>query len=291
MSTPAHIPVMLSEVLDYLQPQGDMVVIDGTVGLGGHTRAILTKLSPRGQVIGLDRDAETLRCCQALLPSDPRVTLVHASYGDLPSVLEQQAVPGVNGMLLDLGLSSFQLDYPDRGFSFRQDAPLDMRFDQTTGEPVSHWLRRTDEKTIADCLFTYGEERYSKRIARQIKRSPAMETVQDLKEAIRKSTPPAFRHKSFARVFQALRIVVNQELDHLDRFLSFFTDYLLPGGRIVIITYHSLEDRLVKHRFRDAARRELIQLLTKKATIPSDEEIQNNPRARSAKLRAALKMA
>ncbi len=287
----AHTPVMVSEVLEYLHPQPGQIIIDGTVGLGGHAQNIYSCLKPSGILIGFDRDAETLRCCKANLKEYPDISLVHGTYDTLPEVLRERGISAVNGILLDLGLSSFQLDQRDRGFSYINEGRLDMRFDTTTGKPAFEILQEADERTIRDWLFTYGEERHAAKIARQIKHAPFVETVQDLKEAIRKSTPPAFRHKSFARVFQSLRIVVNQELEHLDRFLSKFISILKPEGRIVILSYHSLEDRRVKHAFRDLTKKGLLRILTRKPVTASAEEIQRNPRARSAKLRAAVKVA
>lgn len=284
---PEHIPVMVSEVLEYLQPQPGQVIVDGTVGLGGHARQICSRLGPTGRLIGFDRDAETLRCCKANLEAFPTVVLVHNSYASIPEELRQQNLTSVDGVLLDLGLSSYQLDQRNRGFSFHEEGPLDMRFERSRGKSAADLLRNTDEQTLRQWLFTYGEERHSGKIARQIKHASSMETVQDLKEAIRKSTPPAFRHKSFARVFQALRIVVNQELEHLDRFLSRCLSVVKPAGRIVIISYHSLEDRRVKHSFRKYKSQGILTLLTRKPVTASPEEIRLNPRARSAKLRAA----
>ncbi|NOZ75820.1 MAG: 16S rRNA (cytosine(1402)-N(4))-methyltransferase RsmH [FCB group bacterium] len=284
---PEHIPVMVSEVLEYLQPQPGQVIIDGTVGLGGHAKNICSRLGSSGQLIGFDRDAETLRCCHANLQAFDGVTLVHNSYDSIPEELRQRNLSSIDGVLLDLGLSSYQLDQRNRGFSFQEEGRLDMRFDTSRGQSAADILRTTDEHTLRNWLFTFGEERHSGKIARQIKRAPSMETVQDLKEAIRKSTPPAFRQKSFARVFQALRIVVNQELEHLDRFLIDCISFVKPTGRVVIISYHSLEDRRVKHTFREYRQQGLVNVLTRKPQVASQDEIQGNPRARSAKLRAA----
>ncbi len=285
-----HTPVMVSEVLEFLDPSPGQIIIDGTVGLGGHARRIASLLESSGTLIGFDRDAETLRCCKDNLKAFPNVSFEHGSYDTIPQVLANRGIPNVDGVLLDLGLSSFQLEHRERGFSFQKDGRLDMRFDTSIGKPASELIRKSDERTLRNWLFTYGEERRSAAIARQLKRATVMETVQDLKEAIRKSTPPAFRHKSFARVFQALRIAVNQELDHLDRFLTFFTDFLKPGGRIVVLAYHSLEDRRVKQRFRALSHEGMLQILTKKPLTATVQEIDSNPRSRSAKLRAAERM-
>ena len=287
-----HIPVMLSEVTQYLNLQRDGVYLDGTVGAGGHATQILNHLSSHGRLIGLDRDAEALDICNDRFGASARPISTHQkSYHQFPEILQELGVPEVNGILLDLGLSSMQLDSDMRGFAFESEGNLDMRFNGDTGETASDLISQLSEKELTEIIFQYGEERHSRKIARSIKAMKSMTTVADLKEAIRRSTPPQQRHKSLARVFQALRIAVNGELDKLKSFLDSFVDYLSINGRVVIMSYHSLEDRMVKHTFRALKQAGKLNVLTKKPIIPSADEQAQNSRSRSAKLRAAERIA
>ena len=287
-----HIPVMLSEVTQYLNLQRDGVYLDGTVGAGGHATQILDHLSSHGRLIGLDRDAEALDICNDRFGASARPISTHQkSYHQFPEILQELGVPEVNGILLDLGLSSMQLDSDMRGFAFESEGNLDMRFKGDTGETASDLISQLSEKELTEIIFQYGEERHSRKIARSIKAMKSMTTVADLKEAIRRSTPPQQRHKSLARVFQALRIAVNGELDKLKSFLDSFVDYLSINGRVVIMSYHSLEDRMVKHTFRALKQAGKLNVLTKKPIIPSADEQAQNSRSRSAKLRAAERIA
>ncbi|MDP6628408.1 MAG: 16S rRNA (cytosine(1402)-N(4))-methyltransferase RsmH [Candidatus Marinimicrobia bacterium] len=287
-----HIPVMLSEVTQYLNLQRDGVYLDGTVGAGGHATQILNHLSSHGRLIGLDRDAEALDICNDRFGASARPISTHQkSYHQFPEVIQELGVPEVNGILLDLGLSSMQLDSDMRGFAFESEGNLDMRFNGDTGETASDLISQLSEKELTEIIFQYGEERHSRKIARSIKAMKSMTTVADLKEAIRRSTPPQQRHKSLARVFQALRIAVNGELDKLKSFLDSFVDYLSINGRVVIMSYHSLEDRMVKHTFRALKQAGKLNVLTKKPIIPSADEQAQNSRSRSAKLRAAERIA
>ena len=287
-----HIPVMLSEVTQYLNLQRDGVYLDGTVGAGGHATQILDHLSSHGRLIGLDRDAEALDICNDRFGASARPISTHQkSYHQFPEILQELGVPEVNGILLDLGLSSMQLDSDMRGFAFESEGNLDMRFNGDTGETASDLISQLSEKELTEIIFQYGEERHSRKIARSIKAMKSMTTVADLKEAIRRSTPPQQRHKSLARVFQALRIAVNGELDKLKSFLDSFVDYLSINGRVVIMSYHSLEDRMVKHTFRALKQAGKLNVLTKKPIIPSADEQAQNSRSRSAKLRAAERIA
>ncbi len=287
-----HIPVMLSEVTQYLNLQRDGVYLDGTVGAGGHATQILNHLSSHGRLIGLDRDAEALDICNDRFGASARPISTHQkSYHQFPEILQELDVPEVNGILLDLGLSSMQLDSDMRGFAFESEGNLDMRFNGDTGETASDLISQLSEKELTEIIFQYGEERHSRKIARSIKAMKSMTTVADLKEAIRRSTPPQQRHKSLARVFQALRIAVNGELDKLKSFLDSFVDYLSINGRVVIMSYHSLEDRMVKHTFRALKQAGKLNVLTKKPIIPSADEQAQNSRSRSAKLRAAERIA
>ena len=287
-----HIPVMVTEVLKYLNLQPNGIYLDGTIGAGGHATEILNRLSSNGKLIGIDRDAEALKICNALLVASARPLLTfQSSYHHFPKVLGQSGISAVNGILLDLGLSSIQLDSDSRGFAFESNGKLDMRFDGHSGETAAELMARSSEKELADIIYQFGEERHSRRIARTIKSLPNLMTVVDLKEAVRRSTPPRQRHKSLARVFQAIRIAVNGELDKLNAFLECFTDYLTIGGRVVILSYHSLEDRMVKHTFRALKQSGILKIITKKPLVPSPEEQANNSRSRSAKLRVAERIA
>lgn len=286
-SSPEHIPVMVHEVLELLITDRDGIYLDGTVGLGGHATHILNTLSASGRLIGLDRDEKALAICNERLSHSCGFSCLHASYDLFPKILQSEKISVVNGILLDLGLSSFQLDSPSRGFAFKTDGDLDMRFDTSAGQTAANLIASTPEKALADILYNYGEERLSRRIARAIKKMDSMNTVADLNEAVRRSTPPNHRRKSLARVFQALRIAVNEELTRLQHFLNSFIDYLAPHGRIVVLSYHSLEDRMVKHSFKDLAKNKLVSIITKKPLPPTQKEQTENNRARSAKLRAA----
>jgi 16S rRNA (cytosine1402-N4)-methyltransferase len=286
-----HEPVMIAEVLAHLEPARGGTFVDCTVGLGGHSAAILAAGASR--LIGLDRDTSALaHARQALAQFGERVTLVHSDYRQLDEVLDQQAVGHVDGILADLGVSSMQLDEPGRGFSFKRDEPLDMRMDQSSGQTVAEALRDVDESALADVIFAFGEERYSRRIARAIVGADRpVETTGQLAALVRRAVP----YKGYSRIdpatrtFQALRIWINRELDGLDAFVMSATRRLNTGGRLVVLTFHSLEDRVVKHTLRalqaDAANGIVVR--TKRPEVPSDEEVARNPRARSAKLRAA----
>ena len=286
-----HIPVMVEEVLYYLDIQSNHTYVDGTIGQGGYTKHILPSLSARGKIVGIDRDIEVLNMChQNFSIPNTQLSLHHNSYHNLPDILQKEGIQSVDGILLDLGLSSFQLESENRGFSYSQDSLLDMRFDQTSGIPAVNFLKKLKLKELEKILKNFGEERYSRKIAYNIYHSPNLKTTSDLKNIIHKSTPPANRTKSFSRVFQAIRIAINRELEIIENFLNMFIDYLSRRGKIVIISYHSLEDRLVKHAFKKLKQKGLINILTKKPVIPSKEEINKNSRSRSAKLRAAEKI-
>jgi len=283
-----HVPVMVSEVLEYLNLQPNGTYLDGTIGAGGHATQILDQLSDKGKLIGIDRDAEALEICDNLFGASARPLSTHqSSYHNFPAILKLLGINEVNGILLDLGLSSMQLDSDSRGFAFESEGKLDMRFDGNTGETAAELITRSSEQELADLIYQYGEERHSRKIARSIKNFSNLSTVADLKEAVRRSTPPQQRHKSLARVFQAIRIAVNGELDKLAAFLDSFIDYLSIGGRVVIMSYHSLEDRMVKHTFRSLKQSGKVKVLTKKPIVSSEDEQAHNRRSRSAKLRAA----
>ena len=285
-----HVPVMSAEILSYLDIQLDGIYIDGTIGPGGHAKQILNNLGKYGRLIGIDRDEEALKICNKKfsIPSS-HLSLYHSSYNNIDTILSKEEIPSVNGIILDLGLSSNQLDSQRRGFSYRTEGSLDMRFDYTGGNKATDIIDNIIEN-LTKIFKKYGEERFSYRIARSIKEMKEMKTVNHLREAIRRCTPPKNRDRIFARIFQSLRIIVNNELEILQDFLLKFIDYLSPNGKIVIISYHSLEDRLVKHKYKYLSDKGLLKILTKKPIIPSEIETLNNKRSRSAKLRAAEKV-
>ena len=280
---------MTAEVLQYLQPDRGGVHVDCTVGLGGHARAILERGAAR--LIGLDRDQAALaEARRTLAPWSDRVTLVHADYRELNTILDGERVALVDGAIADLGVSSMQFDGEGRGFSFQRDEPLDMRMDQSTGLTAAELIAQSSERDLADAIYTFGEERFSRRIARAIVAARPISTTLQLAAIVRRSVPRRgySRIDPATRTFQALRIWVNRELEGLDKFVTDAARRLRAGARLVVITFHSLEDRIVKHTLRALEHGEsVVRVLTKKPVIPGDEEIDRNPRARSAKLRAA----
>ena len=287
---PRHVSVLPAEVLEYLAPQPGQVIVDATVGVGGHARLLAERLGPTGRLIGLDQDAAMLKLAGPRLHGLP-VTLIQANFDQLREVLDRLHLTAVDGVLADLGVCSDQLDQAERGFSFQEAGPLDMRLDPNQGEPASALLRRLNERDLADLIYQYGEERFSRRIARRIvearQREP-LETTEQLAELVRRCVPrPRGRRPTIdpaTRVFQALRIAVNDELGALERLLAALPGCLRPEGRAVLISFHSLEDRRVKQAFADRQRWEV---LTRKPVQATAEEVHRNPRARSAKLRAA----
>ena len=287
-----HIPVMVAEVLSYLAIKPDGIYLDGTIGPGGHATPILKELIDGGKIIGIDRDEEALDICKKNLKTFSSIlSLYHSSYNNLDKIIAAEGLSSFNGALLDLGLSSLQLGSKNRGFSYRSEGSLDMRYDQSSGNGAGNLIGHTDQDSLAQIFKEYGEERLASRIAKSIKEMTKMNTIADLREAIRRCTPPNHRDRTFARIFQALRIAVNQELGILQQFLAKFIDFLRPGGRIVIISYHSLEDRLVKHSFKELASGGKLDILTKRPITATEKERKKNRRARSAKLRAAVKVA
>lgn len=289
MNATQHVPVMLSEILHWLAPRSGQRIVDGTVGGGGHAAALLQAVGPSGTVIGLDRDPAALdRVRQA--GTTQRVQLVHGNFRDLPEVLAQDGMDAVDAILLDLGLSSDQLADAERGFSFHATGPLDLRFDKTRGEPAWRLLNRLSSEHLANLIYEFGEERRSRRIARALveaRRKGPFRDANQIAETIRRAVPKtrdSRRIHPATRTFQALRIATNEELKSLQIALNRLPDCLVPGGRIAIISFHSLEDRIVKHAFQGDER---LKVLTKKPIVPSPEEVQENPRSRSSKLRVA----
>jgi 16S rRNA (cytosine1402-N4)-methyltransferase len=296
MSDPRHEPVMVSEVVSLLAPERGGLFVDCTTGLGGHSAALLKGGADR--LIGLDRDERALRlAAERLAPFGDRVELVHSDYREVGSVLQTRGIAGVDGMLADLGVSSMQLDEEGRGFSFRRNEPLDMRMDRSQGPTAADLIATADETDLANVIFQYGEERHSRRVARAIVHARQREPIQTtgaLAEIVRRAVPSRGyqRIDPATRTFQAIRIWVNRELDGLDVFLSDAARRLLAGARFAVITFHSLEDRVVKHTFRAlAAAGDAWRVLTRKPVIPGEPELALNPRARSAKLRAIERLA
>lgn len=315
---PIHRPVMPVESLAYLDAGKGGLFIDATLGLGGHTELILQASpdNPATRVIGFDRDAEAIDLArQRLAQFGGRFEAVHYDYRQVKTVLLEKGIGSVAGVLADLGVSSFQFDTPERGFSFRfsgseAESPLDMRMDRSQGVTAAELANRLSERELADIIFEYGEERASRRIARLIvaeRAKAAITTTRQLADLVVRAVhqPGHWKIHPATRTFQALRIAVNRELEGLDKFVADAVDVLEPGGRLVVITFHSLEDRIIKQSFKfqsgqcacppnqlvcqcGAARR--VEILTRKAIQPSDVEIADNPRARSAKLRACRKL-
>ena len=309
-----HAPVLLKEAIDFLAVQRGGTYLDATVGLGGHSWEIARRLGAAGHLIGFDKDPAALERARARLQpvasrqssviseqlsgrpttddrrqelSDwPTVTLIHASFAELG---ERIAPASLNGLLADLGVSSLQLDDPARGFSFQAEGPLDMRMNPMSGETAQQVVNRISERELADVIYEFGEERRSRRIARAIVRSRPIQTTKQLADVISAAARP-MKHERIhpaTRTFQALRIFVNHELDDLRALLEAAPRVLKPGGTLVVISFHSLEDRIVKDAMRDGTKQGLYRLVTKKPVMAAEEEVDRNPRARSAKLRAA----
>jgi 16S rRNA (cytosine1402-N4)-methyltransferase len=288
-SRPLHVPVLLQEIIDWLDPQPGQTFVDGTLGGGGHARALAERVGPEGLVLALDRDPAAIEAASVRLKGLPLKVAV-SNYADLRALLDDLGIVGVQGILLDLGLSSDQIADPERGFSFDASGDLDLRFDPTSGEPAWRLLQRLDERELADLIYEFGEERFSRRIARKIvalRGETPIRSADQIAAIVRSVVPRSqdtARIDPATRTFQALRIAVNDELGSLRRALASMPDCLLPSGRLAIISFHSLEDRLVKWAFREDPRWEP---LTKKPVMASDEEMACNPRSRSAKLRVA----
>lgn len=310
-TSPTHHPVLTGPIVKLAFPPTGRVFVDGTFGLGGHSRAMLEHFPTIERVLGIDRDSEILRFSMETL-ADPRVERIHARASEIPDILQERNIPGVDGILLDLGVSSYQIDTPDRGFSFMRPGPLDMRMNRQSGLSAADVVNTASEKRLAEIFFQYGEERLSRRIAEAIVRERAtapFSTTEALAEVVKSAYPARLRRESTihpaTRVFQALRILVNEELDELHKALDGALRSLLPGGRIAVISFHSLEDRIVKQTFAAAVhpctcppklaicvckRQATLKLITHKPMTADLDEIAANPRARSAKLRIAEKL-
>lgn len=289
-----HVSVMPQEVIEFLNPPAGGCFLDGTLGLAGHSALIAERIGPSGRLIALDKDHKALALAKKKLSGfSGRMDLVHSDFRDFDIVLKNLGVDAVDGMLFDLGISSFQLDEPQRGFSFRSEGPLDMRMDQEALTSAKDLVNTLKEEDLADIIFNFGEERFSRRIAKAIvqyrSRKP-VETTQELEEIIFTSVPVSYRRQKIhpaTRTFQAIRIAVNRELEALTSVMDKCADYLKEGGRIGVISFHSLEDRIVKEKFKSLAKSGVMTLIVKKPLRPTDEEIQSNPRSRSARFRIA----
>ncbi|HEU4743849.1 MAG TPA: 16S rRNA (cytosine(1402)-N(4))-methyltransferase RsmH [Anaerolineales bacterium] len=312
MNDSPHQPVLYKEIIHALQPHAGGRYVDGTLGAGGHARGIMEASAPDGQLLGLDVDPQALAIARRnLAPYEDRIHLAQASYTSLSRQLAQLGWESVDGIVLDLGASSMQFDTPERGFSFLHDAPLDMRFGPHAVQTAADLVNRYSERELADLIYQYGEERESRKIARAIVRARPIHTTRELVAAIESVSP---RRGSFdklrrvhpaTRTFQALRIAVNEELTSIEEVLPQAVRALKPGGRLAMISFHSLEDRIVKDFFREQSkdrvnppyeriyeeeRKATLKEVNRKPIVPSDEEIKSNPRARSAKLRIVEKL-
>ncbi|MBI5558181.1 MAG: 16S rRNA (cytosine(1402)-N(4))-methyltransferase RsmH [Deltaproteobacteria bacterium] len=287
-----HLPVLLAEVIHYLTPRDGGVYVDGNLGLGGHTEAILMASNPGGRVVGFDWDEQALELARIHLAKySGRVEFVRRNFAEVKDVLNELGIARVDGLLLDLGLSSLQLGVScGRGFSFQGSEPLDMRMDVRGGETAADLLNHASEEELADIFYYYGDERQARRIAAHVagfrKEQPLLTTDQ-LVKVVEEAVPPRFRPKKIhvaTKVFQALRIAVNHELDNLEKILACASEIVKPQGRICIISFHSLEDRLVKRAFRDNS---ALKMVTSRAVVANEDEVKRNPRSRSARLRVA----
>lgn len=304
-----HVPVMVKETVEYLNCSPGKTYVDGTLGGGGHAGAILEAIGPTGRLIGIDRDPDAIAYCrQSLRSFEPCVQILHDDFNRLPEILSRLHPPGVDGILLDLGLSLFQLEGSGRGFSFKRDEPLDMRMNPDEGETAAALLKKASKEELVRIIRRYGEEPSAVRIARSIvdcRRRKEIRSSLQLAEIVNKAVPAGRRRGRIhpaTRTFQAFRIAVNRELETLGRFVDGAAELLTPGGRLCIISFHSLEDRIVKQGFKALARgctcphdlpqcvcgkAPVLSVLTKKPVRPAPSEVETNPMARSAKLRAA----
>ena len=286
----SHYPVMLTESINNLDIKEDGIYVDGTIGLGGHSIKILEYIK-KGFLIGFDRDSNSIKIAKKRLSIFDNFELIHSSYTNLDDACKKLNIKKFDGILLDLGLSSFQLEDNQRGFSHRYDSSLDMRFDDTNeGLTAEEIINSSSIKELTDIFNEFGEERNSFRIARAIKESKEEINAETLVSIISRMTAYKYRIKTYSRIFQALRIKTNDELEHLESFLNDFMNFLKPNGRIVIISYHSMEDRMVKHKFKALKLNKELKVLSKKPFTPTDQEISDNRRSRSAKMRVGEKI-
>ena len=306
MQTSTHIPVLLNEVMRAMDLGSREIVVDATYGRGGHSKEILRLLPPQGKLFVIDRDLDAIQHARTSLKGDQRIEIIHSAFSNLREIFEERGLLGkVNAILFDFGVSSPQLDISERGFSFNKNGPLDMRMDRTKGVSAANWIEQTEEEEIVRVLKRFGEERFAKRIARSIKEALTegqVSTTAQLSQLVSDAVPVKEKHKHPAtRTFQAIRIAVNQELLEIESVLPQALEVLAPGGRIVVISFHSLEDRIVKRFFRDQSKgdpfphdlpvtadmlKPQLRLVGKKDKA-NEDELSENPRARSAIMRAA----
>jgi 16S rRNA (cytosine1402-N4)-methyltransferase len=297
MKSPRHVPVLLEEVLEYLNVRPGGVICDATLGLAGHSSEIAKRLGGRGKLIAFDRDPEAMAAAKVRLEEVkaelgdemPEAVFIAKAFSEAASEIE----PGsLDGLLADFGVSSLQLDEAHRGFSFRSEGPLDMRMDTRSGETAEQVVNQEDENELADLIYEFGEERRSRRIARAIVRARPIRSTAELAQIVSAAAPSMKGDKIHpaTRTFQALRIRVNNELGEIQSLLKSAGSLLKPGGRLVLISFHSLEDRLVKDAFREVGRAKVFEVLTKKPVVAEEQEQMRNPRSRSAKMRAAQKI-
>jgi 16S rRNA (cytosine1402-N4)-methyltransferase len=293
----SHVPVLLEEVIEFLNPQPGGRYMDATLGLGGHAARIAQAIGAQGELLGFDRDPAAFAKAKSRLEElgvdGPKLRLWNAAFSEAASEVEPHSL---DGLLADFGLSSMQLGEAERGFSFQADGPLDMRMDTRSGETAEQVVNQEDEKVLADLIYEFGEERRSRRIARAIVRARPITTTAQLARVISAASPTMKSERGrhtihpATRTFQAIRIRVNRELEEIEALLRTAPQLLKRGGRLVVISFHSLEDRIAKDALREGARQQIWEVLTKKPVTASDEEMQSNPRARSAKLRAAIRL-
>lgn len=294
-----HIPVMMDEVMEHLAPRPGQVIVDATAGLAGHSEAIMTRMGESGTLVAIDRDETSLAQARQRLEGLPGTKhFMHGNFSDLDTFLKELHIEQIDGILFDLGVSSYQLLDPERGFSFQEEGPLDMRLDRESYISAYDLINNLNEDEISHLLWSFGQERWHNRIAHRLvqerERHP-IATTTELREIVMQSIPMRFRRHHYrihpaTRTFQAVRIAVNRELEVLESALSKAIGLLKPGGRICVISFHSLEDRIVKLEFRKASAQGAIKLLTRKPLVPGREEMEHNPSSRSSKLRAAEKV-
>lgn len=303
-----HTPVLLNESIENLITDKSGLYFEGTIGFGGHSELILSHLNDKAKFVGTDKDSNAYEYCKNKFNNDDRVRLYNTSFTNIINISKIEFIENFDGIFVDLGVSSFQLDDKDSGFTFREDVQLDLRMDKSKGEPASFYLNKLDEKELTEIFFKYGEERNSKKIANLIcnyRIHNKIKTTGQLKGIIEEITPEKYLTKALSRIFQALRIYVNNELEELEEFLEKAVSLLNKNGRLVVITFHSLEDRIVKDFFKEKTKdcicppeypvcvcntKPELKIITRKPIIPCAEEIKNNKRSRSAKLRVAEKL-
>lgn len=303
-----HVPVLLKESVDFLVKNFDGIYFDGTVGFGGHSSEILNRLNEKGKLVATDKDFEAFSFCKEKFKSDKRFSVYNTSFSDIDTIAKIEFIEKFDGIFVDLGVSSYQLDNIESGFTFREDAPLDLRMNKNAGHPASHILNNYSQELIADIIWKYGEEKLSRKIARLIveerEKQKFVSSIQ-LRKIIEKIVPDRFVSKTLSRVFQALRIYVNNELDDLKNFLDKAVSLLNKNGTLVVLSYHSLEDRIVKEKIKFenlecvcppetpvciCGKIKRLQLVNTKPITPSENEIKENKRSRSAKLRVAVRV-